>query len=111
MARTANPGTTASVVAAVALTKRRFVGFDGALAAAGAKAFGVVDVSTDAGQQAPVQLNGVLLVEAGAAIAAKAEIEIDSSGRAITKSAGVGNGFAVDAATGAGDFIRIARGI
>ena len=38
MARTANPGTTSSVVAAVALTKRRFVGFDGALAAAGAKA-------------------------------------------------------------------------
>lgn len=111
MARTATPGTTTSIVAAVALTKRRFVGFDGALAAAGAKSLGVVDISTDLGQPAPVQLNGVLLVEAGAAIAAKAEIEIDALGRAITKAAGVSNGFAIDAATGAGDVIRIARGI
>lgn len=111
MARTATPGTTTSMLAAVALTKRRFVGFDGALAAAGAKALGVVDISTDIGQPAPVQLNGVLLVESGAAIAAKAEIEVDALGRAITKAAGVSNGFALDAAAGTGEIIRIARGI
>lgn len=111
MAHTAIPGLTASVTAAVALTKRRFVGFDGALAAAGAKGFGVVDINTDSGQQAPVQLTGVLLVEAGAAIAAKAEIEIDAAGRAITKNTGVSNGFAIDAATASGDVIRVARGI
>lgn len=102
---------TTSVVAAAELTRRRFVGFDGNVCAVGVKALGVVDADTALGSVAPANLLGVILVEAGAAIAAGAEVQSDASGKAITKVAGVGNGFAWDAATAAGDLIRIARGI
>lgn len=54
---------------------------------------------------------GVILVEAGAAIAAGAEVESDANGKAITKAAGVANGIAWDAAAAAGDLIRVIRGI
>ena len=82
---------TTSVIAAAELTRRRFVGFNGNVCAAGVKALGVV--------------------EAGAAIAAGAEVQSDASGKAITKAAGVANGVAWDAAAAAGDVIRIVRGI
>ena len=109
MAHTQQVGVVTTVLAQVALAKRRFVGFDGALAAAGAKALGVVEIATDAGSQAPVNLNGVLLVEAGAAIAAKAAVEVDALGRVVTQSTGVINGYTMDAAVQAGDIIRVAR--
>ena len=66
---------TASVLALVALTGRRFVGFDGNVCAAGAKALGVVDADTDADNMAPANVLGVILVEAGAAITAGAEVQ------------------------------------
>ncbi|WP_405119213.1 DUF2190 family protein [Pseudomonas leptonychotis] len=102
---------TTTVLALAALTARRFAGFDGNVCAAGAKALGVIEVSTDADNAAPANVLGVILVEAGAAISAGAEVQSDASGKAITKAAGVGNGFAWDAATAAGDLIRIVRGI
>lgn len=102
---------TTSVVAAVKLTRRHFVGFDGNVCADGAKALGVVEADTAAGNVAPSNVLGVILVEAGAAIAAGAEVQSDASGKAITKAAGVGNGIAWDVATAAGDVIRIVRGI
>ncbi len=101
----------ASVLAAANLTRQRFVGFDGNVCAAGAKALGVVEADTDANNMAPANLLGVILVEAGAAIAAGADVQSDATGRAITKAAGAANGIAWDAATGAGDLIRIVRGI
>jgi len=102
---------TTSVVAAVELTRRRFVGFDGNVCANGAKALAVVEADTAAGNVAPANVQGVILVEAGAAISAGAEVQSDASGKAITKAAGVSNGIAWDAATAAGDVIRIVRGI
>ena len=51
----------------------------------------------------------LILVESGAAVAVGAEVESDASGRAITKSAGVGAGVARDEATGAGQYIRVLR--
>ncbi len=100
-----------SVLAAAALTERRFVGFDGNVCAAGAKALGVVDADTDADSPAPANVIGVILVEAGAAITAGAEVQSDASGKAIPKAAGVANGIAWDAATAPGELIRIVRGI
>ena len=100
-----------SVLAAVALTERRFVGFDGNVCAAGAKALGVVDADTDADNMAPANVLGVILVEAGAAITAGAEVQSDASGKAIPKAAGVANGIAWDTATAPGELIRIVRGI
>ncbi len=79
--------------------------------AAGAKALGVAEYDADADTPAPANVLGVILVEAGAALAAGAEVQSDADGRAITKAAGVGNGFALDAAVAAGDVIRIVRGI
>ena len=102
---------TTSVIAVADLTRRRFVGFDGNVCANGVKALGVVDADTATGNVAPANVLGVILVEAGAAIAAGAEVQSDASGKAITKAAGVSNGFAWDAATTAGDVIRIVRGI
>ena len=69
------------------------------------------ETAADIGEQAPVNTHGILLVEAGAAIAAGAEVESDANGKAITKAAGISNGFALDAAAAAGDVIRIVRGI
>lgn len=102
---------TASILALAALTRQRFIALDGNPCAAGAKAFGVAEVSTDAGNMAAGNVLGVILVEAGGAIAAGAEVQSDASGKAITKAAGVSNGYALDAATADGDIIRIVRGI
>lgn len=103
---------TVSVLAVAAITAtRRFIGLDGAVAAAGAKALGTNPVTAAAGEQMPVDAIGVVLVEAGAAIAAGAQVQADATGRAITLAGGVANGWALDAAAAAGDVIRIARGI
>ena len=102
---------TTSVIAAAELIRRRFVGFNGNVCAAGVKALGVVEADTENGGVAPANVLGVILVEAGAAIAAGAEVQSDASGKAITKAAGVANGVAWDAAAAAGDVIRIVRGI
>ena len=62
-----------------------------------------------AGEQASVATHGEVLVEAGAAIAAGAEVESDANGRAVTKTTGIGSGVARDAASAAGEIIRVLR--
>lgn len=109
--KTKQPSLTTSVLAAAELTKHRFVSFDGSHTGNGLKALGSVAAETSIGNIAPVDVSGVILVEAGAAIAAGAEVQSDASARAITKAAGVSNGFAWDAAAQAGDVIRVVRGI
>lgn len=59
----------------------------------------------------PVDVLGICLVTAGAAIAAGAEVESNAGGQAITLAAGKSNGIALDAAAAVGDVIRIVRGI
>jgi hypothetical protein len=100
---------TITVLAVAAVNARRFLGFDGNLAAAGEAAVGVVEADTDAGSAAPVNVQGVMLVEAGGAIALGAEVQVGADGKAVVKAAGVGQGRALDAAAGAGDLIRIVR--
>lgn len=109
--KTQQPVLTTSVVALVDLPRFLFASFSGGLCAAGAKALGSVAADTEADSVAPINVLGICLVTAGAAIAAGAEVQSDASGKAITKAAGVGNGFALDAATADGDVIRIVRGI
>jgi len=100
---------TISILAAVALNKKRFVTSAGAVPAAGAWCPGVTNAGYDAGEQAGVDVQGVILVESGGAIAADAEVQTDATGCAITKAAGVGLGRTLDAASGAGEYIRIQR--
>lgn len=102
---------TTSVVALVDLPRHVFVGLDGGVCAAGAKSLGTVAVDTEADNVAPVNVLGICLVTAGAAITVGAEVESDGDGQAITLAAGKSNGIAMDAAAAAGDVIRIVRGI
>ena len=98
-----------TIAAAAALTRFRFVDFTGNVASAGERPLGVATTDFDTGEQASVATHGEILVEAGAAIAAGAEVESDASGRAVTKTTGVAFGVARDAAAAAGDIIRVQR--
>lgn len=96
-----------SVLAAAAITKARFVTTGGAVPAAGAYCPGVANDAYAAGEQVGVITHGCVLVESGGAVAVNAVVETDNTGRAITLDAGIGLGRALDAATGAGQFIRV----
>ncbi|MGS0984981.1 capsid cement protein [Burkholderia glumae] len=108
---TLQPILTTSITATAGLNRFQFVGFDGGVCAAGAKALGVAETSAGVGEQAPVNLLGSILVMAGAPIKVEAEVQSDAAGQAIPKTDGASNGYALDAATAAGDVIRILRGI
>ena len=107
--KTHQPTCTISVLCTAAITVRRFVSLAGAHTAAGAWSPGVSELNCDPGLQATVNTSGVILVEAGAAVAAGAQVESDAQGRAITLASGAANGRALDAAAAAGDVIRILR--
>lgn len=100
---------TTSVAATTALARLRLVNFAGGTCGAGARAMGTANAAYDMGEQAGVNTHGELLVEAGAAIAVGAEVESDAQGRAVPKATGVTFGVARDAATAAGDIIRVLR--
>lgn len=100
---------TTTILAAAALGRFTLVNFAGATCAAGERALGVPVTDFDAGEQAGVATHGELLVTAGAAVAAGAQVQADASGRAVTLAAGVAFGTARDAAAAAGDIIRVLR--
>ncbi len=135
--KTMQPLLTTAILAIAALTKHRFVGYDGGVCAANARALGVAQLNADINEVASVTTDGIMLVEAGAAIATPGlPIASDSLGRAVTATAmsatvpGSGttvtsssaqpamtiaggylpqgvNGYAIDTAAAAGDIIRI----
>lgn len=96
-----------TIVAAAALTARRFVTTGGAVPAAGAWCPGIANADYAAGEAAGVVTHGVELVEAGGAVSVDAVVETDNSGRAVALSTGIGLGRALDASTAAGQFIRV----
>lgn len=98
-----------TIAAAAALSRFRFADYSGNVAGAGERVLGVPTTDFSAGEQASVATHGEILVEAGAAIAAGAEVESDADGRAVTKTTGVGFGVARDAASAAGEIIRVLR--
>lgn len=100
---------TMTLAATAALIKNRFVSLAGGVPAAGVWCPGKANANYDIGEQAGVDAQGVLLVEAGAAVTAGVEVQTDVSGRAITLAAGISLGRALDAATAAGQFIRVLR--
>lgn len=63
--KTSIPTGTCSIQAAVDLDKYLFVGLDGGLCQAGAKALGVCAADTGQGKQAPVDISGILVVRSG----------------------------------------------
>lgn len=103
------PVLTLSVTASGALTKHRFVGHDGAAAAAAGNTLGVARSDAAVGDVVGVDVLGTAVVEAGAAIAAGAAVEVDANARAVTKSAGVTVGRLAPGASAAaaGDLVEV----
>lgn len=95
--------------ATTALTQLRFVNFNGGQAGDGEATLGIANTNYDLGEQAGINTHGSLLVEAGAAIAKGAQVQSDAQGRAITLASGAAAGRTRDAATAAGELIRILR--
>jgi len=93
--------------AASAKNRFLFVGFDGALPAAGAKALGVENVEAAIGESRAVMVEGIAIVRAGAAVLVGAKVTGDASGRAVTATTEVVNGYALSAAAAADDLIRV----
>lgn len=105
------PGQDVTCKASVALTGKRLCAITGnrsggpglsndlqnlyvvGLPAAGGRVLGVVGYDVGAGDPVPVKREGVLPIVAGANIAAFAEVEVDATGRVITKASGVAIGF------------------
>lgn len=111
---TAHPVLTLSVAKSDANeTFRRFITTAGARAGAGARALGVPRVrSKEMGELVPVDVAGVILVEAGAAVAVDAQVTPDGDGKAVTAAgANVVGGRALLAAAEDGDVIPILRAL
>ncbi|MCF6270982.1 MAG: DUF2190 family protein [Melioribacteraceae bacterium] len=85
-----------SIEIASDLTKNLFIGFDGALCGADAKAFGVLNADTLSGEQAPIAVSGIALVYSGGAVAIGDEVVSDANGKAVS-----GTNFAVTSTAGA----------
>lgn len=112
MERTYKPLLMDSIKVHSNIKEQRFIGFDGNYCQAGAKALGVSDVDIQAEQYAPVALFGILLVKTGGAVAAGDKVTSDDNGKAVTVTGAEEiNGYALDAAAGNNEIIRIAKGI
>lgn len=110
--KTYKPILISSILAKSNIKKCRFIDFEGNYTTAGIKAYGVSDVESGKDEMLPVGLLGVLLIETGGAITVGAKVTSDSEGRAIAVSDSEEcNGYALDEASAAGEFIRIIRGI
>ncbi|MFC7419348.1 capsid cement protein [Iodobacter arcticus] len=112
--KTAQPLGITSILASATLPRFRFIGFNGGLCAANAKALGVSDSDADSGQQAGVMFSGIGLVEAAASIAQGASLVSDAAGKAITAtvfSATVPAGGTAVTSTSAGPAMTLAGSV
>jgi hypothetical protein len=107
MAATSTNTLVLSIVATAALTQFRAVNAAGAVPAAAATSLGFAQQGGASGDSVPVVVLGTAIAEAGAPISAGALVEIDSVGRAVTRSAGAIVGRALTAAGAAGDQVEV----
>lgn len=106
--KTIQPGNSTTVTTAAAIAVNRFVGFDGNYPAADAKALGVSNDAADSGTSLGLVVDGIVFVEASAAISVGAKVTTTNTGKAKTVSASEAvNGYAMDAASADGDLIRV----
>lgn len=105
--KTEQPILITSVKAAAETDPFYFVGFDGAVLSSAVKALGVSHAHTEADGQMPVTVSGIALVLSGAAVSVGNQVESDANGKAVPLSGGVANGYALDAASGADELIRV----
>lgn len=107
--RQATPILTKTLRLTGTVVAERFVTGAGAQTGAAGNAIGVTRTAGVSGDLVPIDMLGTAIVEAGAAIAANALVEADSSGRAVTRSAGVTLGRLApgEVATASGQFVEI----
>lgn len=96
-----------SVNAAGALAAHRMVTPAGAYPAAGTAHFGVTRTSALTGDRVTVDVIGTAIVEAGAAVAAFAAVEVDAAGRVVEHDAGTVVGRALISAAAIGDLVEV----
>lgn len=104
------PGLRFSLPAAVTIARRRFVNVNSSSAAiyatAGGAAIGVSMDDAAAGNPVTIS-DGIVMVEAGGAITAGAQVQVGSNGVAVPKTSGVGIGVAITGASGVGQIVAI----
>lgn len=102
-----------SLVADEALTASTFVTLSADaeaayVAADGDDAIGVAIGAADAGKMVTVQIDGIAVVKSAEAISAGAAVASDTAGLGIAAASGEARlGYAMQAATGAGEFISV----
>lgn len=87
--------------------KHRFIKFSGAYGEEGYKSLGVCNANTAFGEMMPVMAKGIAIVETGGPINQGASVESFDDGVAVTQTTGPLEGYAMDAASGAGQLIRV----
>ena len=65
------------------LNKYKFIGFNGNLCAANAKALGILNASSGLGEQAPIAVSGIALVLSGGVITIGSAVTSDAAGKAV----------------------------
>lgn len=98
---------TLTVLATAALSANRGVTVGGAVPSAGANVIGFTRTSGAIGDRVPVDADGTVIAEAGAAFSAGAALEVDNLGRVITRTTGAIVGRALAAAGAAGQEVEI----
>jgi len=107
MAASATNSVVITITASAALTQYRAVTLAGAVPAAAAAGVFPVLVGAANGDAVGIVVVGTAIGEAGAAISAGALLEVDSSGRYITRTSGTIVGRALTAAGASGDQIEL----
>lgn len=108
MSRQATPIFSLPVTLSGTVAAHRFVTPAGAQAGADANTLGVARTAGVSGDKVTVDVIGTAVVESGAAVSANDTLETDSSGRAVTwATSGPKVGMALQAASGAGEFIEV----
>lgn len=98
---------TLSIAAAAAIAAERFVTTAGAYAAAAGNADGVSQTEAAIGDLFAMDAAGTAVVTAGGAIAKDAYVEVGADGKAVTRTAGIAVGKALQAAAADGDRIEV----
>jgi hypothetical protein len=89
------------------IEKHRFVGFDGNYGADGYKSLGVCNADTSVDEMIPVVAKGIAIVKTAGAISLGAAVKSFDDGLATAWDAGPVEGYAMDAASGSDELIRI----
>ena len=89
------------------IIKNRFISFQGTFGAEGTKSLGVVNADTNVGEMTPVTVKGIAIVQTAYPITVGQAVQAFDDGTAAPLDAGPIEGYAMDAASAAYQFIRI----